>query len=136
MWNYSAKPDIWSYRWDGKVNSQLENCKFLQMLSKFWITMRNLTAATIESSIPNQEIFMLGGSVGGLPQYQFTVRLFIASIDFLLLSLINLLTKDSTCPPCDKNKCIKLNRLKFERVLTLVSLQTWHCYCFIYDFLS
>lgn len=29
MWNYSAKPDILSYRWDGKVNSQLENCKFL-----------------------------------------------------------------------------------------------------------
>ena len=68
MWNYSTKPDILSYRCDRKVDSELGNCNFLYMLSTLLLTMRNLTTATIKTSITNQEMFMLKGPHGTHPQ--------------------------------------------------------------------
>ena len=104
---------------------------FFQLLSNEVLAQHEkFDNANIESAIPTREIFMPQGQQGAannisLPDLIFTFLL--CSSDYLsllliiccMLSLINPLTKDSTCPPCCKNKCVKLNRLKFERVLTL-----------------
>ena len=78
-------------------------------------------------------------SLPHLPLFCFVRPVFITCIDFLFcssnttsaLNVNNLVVV--AVKSFDKrqhlHQCIKLNRLRPERVLTLDSLQTWNCYC-------